>query len=87
MPRYRLSIESDDPNELVGVLRRLSDPALATAVVSTAVGAPALPAVAGVRQCSQGHGSMRLISPSAGGKQFPPFFKCDPCGEKQELPR
>lgn len=47
------------------------------------------PARAGV--CTGGHGEMRMIQGGTArsgprmGQPYPPFYKCDTCGERQEL--
>lgn len=93
--KYQLTIEFDTIEELqayVGAASRRDAPATPQLHVL-----PTPPALAGTSIgqiagafCSGGHGQMRLIPGGTArsgprvGQPFPPFYKCDTCGERQE---
>lgn len=91
MPRYSLTVESDDPNELVGVLRQLVDATLSTAVVRAVSPAPL--ATGSTPVCPIGHGPMvyrdggTVRSGPRLGQTYPPFWSCSnrDCKETREV--
>jgi hypothetical protein len=87
--RFRLTVEADDVDQLLAIARAINatGAAAATHVDRQAPPMPMADPPAAINQCPMGHGEMRLIVPKAGGKQFPPFLKCDNCGSKRELPK
>jgi hypothetical protein len=79
--KLSLTFEADDLGDLIAQLR------LALALLDDPGGPHPVTKLVDVLQgvCPSGHGAMRRIAPTKPGQSWPPFYKCDTCGNKQEI--